>query len=305
MSGFFSDGAPGATGAPQGAAGGEGGGTPTPATNPPQEGTSAPPGGGTTLTAEQLKGKPDWLPGNFWSPVEEGKSADWEAISKKLSGSVAEGTKKISEQGEKLAKYTVPDSVAPYFEGVDKEALVKATERAGYDSAALDGMFDRLRSAGVGPGPARAFVQAELKSRHEAAPEPKTGEMLRQAAVAELNAAGRPGSEMAKRVQTWGAGMLREGHLSEGQATALEALTHTKDGLEALHAIMGQTPAGPVGKTGGEQRATVAALDALKAKMRDPKFGVDQLYTDEVEREMRANPSLFASYGMEEQARHA
>lgn len=283
MSGFFSEAAQEPSGATNDPGTGGGG---TQAPNAPQEAPQ-------TLTAEQLKGKPDWLGDNFWSPVEEGKTADWEAIARKLSGSVSEGTKKITAQGEQLAKYTVPDSVAPYFEGVDKDALVKANERAGYDAAGIDGMFDRLRSAGVGPGPARAFVQAELKSRHEATPEAKSGEALREAAIAELNAAGRPGSEMAKRVQTWGAGLLRENQLSEAQAQAIETLTHSKDGLEALHALMGQAPAGPVGNTGGATRVNHTALEAIRKKMRDERFGVDQHYTEEVAREMEANRSLF------------
>ena len=285
MSGFFSEGAQEPAGGAQDTTTGKGS---TPAPNGAQEPAQA-------LTQEDLKGKPEWLPDNFWSKVEEGKAADWQAISRKLAGSVAEGTKKITAQGEQLARYTVPDSIAPYLEGVDKDALVKATERSGYDSAALDGMFTRLRSAGVGPGPARAFVQAELKSRHEATPEPRTGAVLREAAIAELNAAGRPGSEMARRVQTWGAGMLREGHLSEGQASAIETLTHSKDGLEALHALMGQAPASPVGNTGGPTRVNHTALEAIRKKMADPRFGdpSHQEYTEEVAREMEANRSLF------------
>ena len=285
MSGFFSESAQEPAGGAQATTTGEGS---TPAPNGAQEPVQ-------TLTQEDLKGKPEWLPNHFWAKVDEGKTADWEAISRKLAGSVAEGSKKITAQGQELAKYTVPDSVTPYFEGVDKDALVKATERSGYDSAAVDGMFDRLRSAGVGPGPARAFVHAELKARHEATPEAKTGEVLREAAIAELNAAGRPGSEMARRVQTWGAGMLREGQLSEEQAGAIEALTHSKAGLEALHAIMGQAPAGPVGNTGGPTRVNHTALEAIRKKMADPRFGdpSHQAYTEEVAREMEENRSLF------------
>ena len=241
-----------------------------------------------------LKGKPDWLPSNFWvKPAEEGGAADWQTMAKALAASVAEGSKKVTEQGQALARYTVPDSVAPYFEGIDKATLVSAHARSGIDEAQLDQMVAQMRSAGVGPGPAQAFMQSWVKSRHEATPEPKSTDALRDAAIAELNASGRPGSEMAQRIRQWGSGLVRESKWTAEQASAVEAVMHTPQGIEALHAILGQTAA-PVGKTGaGSTTVNRSVLEGLRKRMQDPKFGTDAGFTAQLEADLERHRSLF------------
>ena len=250
--------------------------------------------------AQDLTGKPEWLPDSFWqAPEKEGEAADWQAMAQKMAGSLKEGRQKITEQGEKLAKLVVPEGTAPYLEGFDKDAFVKATERSGYDATAIDGAISRMRSAGIGPGPARAFLEAELKARHEATPAPKTPDVLADAAIAELNAAGRPGSEMAKRIRTWVGGMVGEEKLSQGQAEALGALMGSAAGLEAAYALIGTVPAGPAeGK--GTTNSTKSIVESLDKKIEDPRFGVDPAYTMRVKKEMEANQAAVgAVYGMD------
>ena len=268
------------------------------AQNAPQEGTGEASGGTPDLT-----GKPDWMPDAFWGgPPEEGKAADWQGMAQKMAGALKEGRQKITEQGELLAKHTVPDSVAPYFEGVDKAALLEAHARSGLDEAQVDQFMAQARSAGIGPGPARAMLQSWVKSRHEATPETPTEDAQREKAVAELNAAGRPGSEIARRVRTWGAGLLSEGKLSEKQAQALARTATTSDGLEALHAIMGSAAVAPVGQGRSQSAVNQTAMEDLEKRMSDPRFGDDgdPAFTQAVLRDLKAHQSVFtAKYGAE------
>lgn len=281
MSWFDGEGAPDATGAAE--TGASGGGA-----------AGAAPGAedGAGEATGDLTGKPEWMPDAFWMAPGEGGTADYAAMAEKMAGSLKEGRAKISQQGEALARHTVPDSVTPYLEGLDKGTLVSTHARSGLDDAQIDQFMAQARSAGIGPGPAQGLLQSWMKSRHEATPEAKTGEALRDAAVAELNAQGRPGSEMARRIRTWGAGLVRENKLSADQAGALEAMTHSAHGLEALHALMGAAPAAPVGGT-QMSNAGSQILDDIQKEMDDPRFGVDSEYTERVAARMQQHESLF------------
>ena len=257
----------------------EAGGEPSPSVETPQEGTG------------DASGRPAWMPESFWVAPAEGGTADYAAMAEKMAGALKESRTKIGEQGEALARHTVPEAVAPYFEGLDKAALASANARSGLDEAQIDQFMAQARSAGIGPGPAQAMLASWMKSRHEATPEAKGGDVLRDEAIAELNAQGRPGSEMARRVRTWGAGLAREQKLSERQLEAIETLTHTAAGLEALHAIMGERPA-PVG-AGVNDTAGKTILDELERAMEDERFGTDPAYTSALEARLKQHESLF------------
>ena len=277
---------------------------------PPQDSQETKPDPGTTpgetgdtkdgAPKADLTGKPDWMPDNFWMAPEGDAAADFAKMAEKMAGALKEGRQKITTQGEQLAKYVVPDGTAPYFEGLDKDAFVKAHERSGLDAAQIDQFMAQARSAGIGPAPARALLQSWGKSRHEATEAPKTPEMLAEAAIAELNAAGRPGSEMAKRVRTWVGGLVGEQKLSEKQAEALGVLMGTSHGLEAAHSLIGTVPAGPADST-RVTHSNKSIVDAINKKLDDPRFGVDPAYTADVMREQKANESAIAAvYGMDD-----
>ena len=254
--------------------------------------TAPSPVNGAEEPSGDLTGKPEWMPDAFWVAPAEGAAADYASMAEKMASSLKEGRAKISQQGEALAKHTVPDSVTPYFEGLDKDTLVASHTRSGLDDAQVDQFMAQARSAGIGPGPAQVLLQSWMKSRHEATPEAKSGALLRDSAIAELNGQGRPGSEMAKRIQTWGAGLVRENKLSASQAEALEAMTHTAHGIEALHAVVGQAPAAPVGGT-PMTNANQQVMEELQKQMDDPRFGVDMDYTDKVAAKMQQHETLF------------
>ena len=257
---------------------------------PTQEGE-----GSETAETADLTGKPDWMPNNFWIPPAEDGTADYQAMAERVVKSYKNAQSKISEQGDKLAKHVVPDSISPYLEGIDKSTLINANERSGMDDAQIDQFMAQARSAGVGPGPAQTLMQSWMKSRHEATPEPKDDSVLRENAIAELNAAGRPGSEMAKRVQSWGKGLLREEKISAKQAEALAQLATTPHGIEVLHSLMGQGPAPTVDSGKGPTRAAASVIEDIERQMEDPKFGVDPVYTGQVEARMRAHESILAT----------
>ena len=231
------------------------------------------------------------MPDSFWTPPAEGATADWQAMAEKVSKSYGEAQKKITTQGEALAKHTVPDSVTPYMEGLDPETLLKTHERAGFTPEMLDQAAAQARSAGIGPGAFQGFMQSWLKSRHEATAAPQSSEQRHEAAVAELNAQGRPGSEMAKRVRTWGAGLVRENKISEKQAAALEGLLHTADGIEVLHSVMGQTPA-PLPDGNTATRAGSAIVEEIEKLMDDDRYGTDPVYTEQVIAKAQRHESL-------------
>ena len=250
-----------------------------------------------TSTETNLAGKPEWMPDSFWIAPEAEKEADWQAMAKKLAGSAGESRKKIGEQGELLKKYTVPDSVTPYFEGLDKGALVKAHERSGLDEAQIEQFMAQARSAGIGPEPARALLQSWAKSRHEATEAPKTPAQLAEAGIAELNAAGRPGSEIGQRVKGYMARLVAEEKISKAGAEAL--MPRNAAGWEALNAMMGltRTGTGPAGSTSGTSHATETAMDELRKEMADPKFGDggDPAYTARVMKKMLANKTAIVA----------
>ena len=274
--------APEGAGAPEGT--GMRGGSPS-APNAPQEGAQEPSGPSVDLT-----GKPEWMDARFWMPPEEdGGAADFASMAEKMHRSWAEATKKVSEQGSALAGYKVPDSMAPYHEGLDVQAMLDAAPRAGLTPEAAQRFLTLARSSNVGPQPAQAMLQAFVKGQHEATPEAKDAGTLRQEAEAALNAAGRPGTEMAKRVRTWAQGLQREGKLPDKQAEAMGRLMETPDGVELAHMLMGSMPSGPVG---GESSTNVARsrIDAVLEKMGDDRFGDDPFFTAQVEREYNSLP---------------
>ena len=242
-------------------------------------------------SAADLTGKPDWMPDAFWVSPEEGKEADWQGMSQKMATSFKETQRKVTEQGNKLAQHVVPDSITPYFEGIDKDTLISSHQRAAFSPEMVDQFMAQARSAGIGPGAAQGLLTNWMKSRHEATPEAKSGNMLRDEAIAELNAAGRPGSEMAKRVKTWGAGMLREQRLSDKQAEALEVLTHTPAGIEALHTLIGSPTIAP---PAGEQvsLSNKSVLDDLNKRYDDQRYGTDTGFTQETDEIAERHRSL-------------
>ena len=249
-----------------------------------------------------LTGKPDWLQDQFWTAPKEGEQPDYPAMLRKANDAWAETRKKVSDQGEQLAKYTVPDSTAPYFEGIDTEALLKANGRAGWTTEMLQQAAAQARSAGIGPAPWQAQVQAHLKSRHEATPEAKTPEAEMEAAIAELNGQGRPGSEMGKRMASIMGKLVSEGTLSKEGAEAL--IPRSAAAVEALNAILGrQGTSGPTGRTGGSTVANQTTWEALTARMADPtKFGenADPMEHQKTLKMMEASDSLIqARYGAE------
>ena len=267
----------------------EAGGDSPSAPNGAQEDSQGPSGVPVDLT-----GKPAWMPDSFWMPPGEGGTADYAKMAEKMAGALKESRQKITQQGESLAKYTVPEGTQPYLEGIDKGALVAANGRSGLDEAQIDQFMAQARSAGVGPAPAQALLQSWMQSRHEATPVAKEAAQLHEEAVAELNGQGRPGSEMANRVRKWVGGMVSEQKLSEGQAEALGALMGSAAGLEAAHALIGTVPAGPPSSKGATH-GSQAILEALDKKIEDERFGTDPSFTEAVKREMEQHESLLAA----------
>lgn len=266
------------------------------------EGAPAAPGAATAIPpvgdpapAKDLTGKPDWMPDSFWQAPEEGGTADYAAMAEKLAGSVKSGQQKITELSEKVAKHAVPEHVAPYTEGLDVDALLKANPRSGWTPERVEQAVAQARGAGVGPGAFQAFMQSHLKALHESTPEAQSVEQRHDAAVAELNAAGRPGSEMAKRVRAWGAGLKREGNLSEAQERALGELIGSAGGLELAHSVMGAEHRPVPGSTGTATRATQAIVEKIDAMYADERFGVDMAFTAEVERLAQQNDAALAT----------
>ena len=263
----------------------------------------APPAGGGEDTggtkdgppAADLTGKPAWMPDSFWVAPEEGGTADFAKMAEKMAGALKESRQKITTQGEQLARFTVPDGTAPYFEGLDKATLVKANERSGYDEAALDGMMARLHSAGVGPGAAQAFVQNELKARHEATPVAKSLAELMESAVAEGNAQGRPASEMLRRIQAHVKDKVDRGQWTEKQAEAWARSLTDFDGIEAAHSLLVSAPAGPAeGK--GITSSAKTIVEAINKKIDDPRYGVDPTFTNQVKAEQVEHAALIAQF---------
>ena len=244
---------------------------------------------GLSEPSVDLTGKPDWLEARFWVPPAEDGQTDWAGIAQKIQSSWAEGSKKISEQGTALAGYKVPDSMAPYHEGLDVKTLLEATPRSGLSPEAAERFLTLARSSGVGPQPAQAMLQAFVKGQHEATPEAKSAQLLREEAVAALNANGRPGSEMARRVTTWAQGLQREGKLPDKQVEAMGKLMETPDGVELAHMLMGNLPAAPAGGEGATN-VTRTRVEAVLEKMSDERFGDDPQFTAQVEREYNALP---------------
>ena len=223
-----------------------------------------------------LSGKPDWIQDQFWIAPKEGGQPDYPAMLRKANDSFVETRKKVSDQGEQLAKYTVPDSVAPYLEGLEVDALLKANERAGWTPERVQQFMAQARAAGVGPAPAQVQLQAHLKSRHEATELPKTPEALAEAAIAELNGQGRPGSEMAKRIRSVVGRMVTEGTISKEGAEAL--VPRSAAHVEALNAILGMTASGPAGRTDGRSTSVSSqeSWEALQKRMGNPKLFGDE-----------------------------
>lgn len=256
---------------------------PTDATQPPVD----PP--------RDLTGKPEWMPDNFWQAPEEGGAANWQAMAEKMAGSYKSGQQKITELSEKVAKHAVPEHTAPYTEGLDVDALLKANERSGWTADRVAQAVAQARGAGVGPGAFQAYLQSHLKALHEATPAAQTVEQRHDAAVAELNAAGRPGSEMARRVRAWGAGLKREGNLSDAQEAALAQLIGSAGGLELAHSVMGAEHRPVPGSTGTATRATQAIVEKIDAMYDDERFGVDMAFTAQVERLAQQNDAALAT----------
>ena len=269
-----------------------GAGTPTLGGGSPQAPNAAPePSQGVSGGTPDLTGKPSWMPDNFWVAPGEGGTADYAKMAEKMASALKEGRQKISAQGEQLARFTVPEGTAPYFEGLDKATLLATHQRSGLDEAQMDQFMAQARSAGVGPAPAQALLQSWMRSRHEATPVPKDASVLHEEAVAELNGQGRPGSEMARRVRAWVGTMVEGSKLSAEQAESLGALMGSAHGIEAAHALIGSVPAAPTAGRGVTMNGN-AVLDALDKKIEDERFGTDPVYTEQVKREMEQHESL-------------
>ena len=245
--------------------GGESAATSTADGSPPP----APAANADANAAPDLTGAPEFMQDkavqSFWTPPAEGTDPDWMGVAQKLAAAVKDGRTKIGEQGAQLARYTVPDSVAPYEEGLELETLVKAHERAGVSAEQAKQFLAQAHAAKVPPGPARDFLHAQLKSRHEAAPVVKDAATRRDEAIASLNAAGRPGSEMAKRIQGVGGRLIAEGKWTEEQAEAFADALTSPAAIEAANVVFSLAPANPASP--GQSVGSATLMRELEAKL--------------------------------------
>ena len=284
MNAFFGDG----TGAPPPGPG---------ATAPPADPPAAPPAADPPPPAGpavDLTGKPEWLPDAFWkAPKETGGAAPWEEIAQAVAKSQVEGRKKITEQGEMLAKFTVPDTTDPYFQGIDRETLLKTHERSGWTPEMLEQAAAQARSAGMGPGVFQGFVQAHLKAQHEATAAPKDAEALRGEAVAALNAQGRPGSQMLADVQRVGSAFVSEGRWTPEVGAAVAKLAESPEGLTALHGLLMESgPAAPPNGRTSLSHGNAQIVADIRARMADHRYPSDRAFTEKLKADMRRHASL-------------
>lgn len=275
---------------------GEGGASPPSTTG---DGSPPPPPPQEQSRGPDLTGAPDFMKEpsvqSFWTPPEEGKETDWQGLAQRLAGAVKEGRTKIGQQGELLAKHTVPDSLAPYEEGLELDTLLKAHERTAYTPETAKQLLAQAHAAEIGPGPARTLLQAQVRSTHEAAPPVKDAATRRDEAIAALNATGRPGSEMAKRIQSVGGRLIAEGRVTQEQADAWADSLTSPERIEIAHAMVqmmapGNPASGPTGTNGSAH-----LLEELQKKVDDPRFGSDHAYTQAVERELKQHEGLIAT----------